>query len=96
MVTGNLNYPFANSMSSRGASGPHSSHGGPEPSCTGFGTPIGEIAVDHDSVSRLLQYNPASLVVILDELNDALQRSLEENSAVLALAELPDDVIHHT
>ena len=96
MVTGNLNYPFANSMSSRGASGPQSLHTGPELPCMGFATPIGELAVDHDSVSRLLQCNLASLVVILDELNDALQRSLEENAAVLALAELPDDVIHHT
>jgi hypothetical protein len=42
-----------------------------------------------------LQNNPASLIVILDELNDALQRSLEENSAVLALASLPNHLIHH-
>ena len=92
MVTGNLNYPFANSIPNWET--PRHAPSSPTAPEACANLPIGELAVDHDSVSRLLQNNPASLVVILDELNDALQRSLEENSEVLALASLSDDLIH--
>ena len=94
MVTANLNYPFANSRMNPESG--QDCHAPLQPdAAASTATPVGELAVDHDSVSRLLQTNPASLVVILDELHDALQRSLEENSETLALADLPDSVIHH-
>ena len=92
MVTSNLNYPFANSTVN-----PESGQASPQPDLAApMSTAVGELAVDHDSISRLLQTNPASLVVILDELHDALQRSLEENSEMIALADLPNGVIYHT
>jgi hypothetical protein len=94
MVTANLNYPFANSTPNPETG--QDWHASPQSNAiTPMATPVGELAVDHDSVSRLLQTNPASLVVILDELDDALQKSLEENSEMLAIADLPDGVIHH-
>jgi hypothetical protein len=94
MVTANLNYPFASSMQF-----PETGQGrriSLQPDAAApKAIPVGELAVDHDSISRLLQTNPASLIVILDELYDALQKSLEENSETLAIADLPDGVIHH-
>ena len=94
MVTANLNYPFANSTQIPEMG--QDWHAAPQPDAAApMTTPIGELAVDHDSVSRLLQTNPASLVVILDELHDALQRSLEGNSEMIAIADLPDGLIRH-
>jgi hypothetical protein len=94
MVTANLNYPFANPTLNPPPGQPRQASSQLDATAP-MATLVGELAVDHDSVSRLLQTNPASLIVILDELHDALQRSLEENSQTLALADLPDGVIHH-
>jgi len=42
---------------------------------------IGELAVDRESVGRALNENPDSLLIILDELRDALERETAAASA---------------
>ena len=42
---------------------------------------IGELAVDRESVGRALNENPDSLLIILDELRDALEREMAGASA---------------
>jgi len=42
---------------------------------------IGELAVDRESVGRALNENPDSLLIILDELRDALEREMARASA---------------
>jgi hypothetical protein len=44
---------------------------------------IGELAVDRESVGRALNENPDSLLIILDELRDALEREMAGASARL-------------
>lgn len=44
---------------------------------------IGELAVDRESVGRALNENPDSLLIILDELRDALERETAAASARL-------------
>jgi len=45
---------------------------------------LGEIAVDRESMLRVLRENPLSLNTILDELIFALDRELEGNEAEIA------------
>jgi hypothetical protein len=45
------------------------------------GREIGELAVDRESMGRLLNENPDSLLIILDELRDALERETAGASA---------------
>jgi hypothetical protein len=45
---------------------------------------LGEIAVDRESMLRVLRENPLSLNTILDELIFALDRELEESEAEIA------------
>jgi hypothetical protein len=47
------------------------------------GREIGELAVDRESVGRALNENPDSLLIILDELRDALERETTGASARL-------------
>ncbi|HXY13838.1 MAG TPA: hypothetical protein VEI26_04995 [Terriglobales bacterium] len=47
---------------------------------------IGELAVDRPSVGRALTENPDSLLIILDELRDALEREMAGASARLESA----------
>jgi len=42
---------------------------------------IGELAVDRESVGRAMNENPDSLLIILDELRDALEREMAGASA---------------
>jgi len=42
---------------------------------------IGELAVDRESLGRALNENPDSLLIILDELRDALEREMSGASA---------------
>jgi hypothetical protein len=44
---------------------------------------IGELAVDRESLGRVLNENPDSLLIILDELRDALEREMSGASARL-------------
>lgn len=44
---------------------------------------IGELAVDRESLGRVLNENPDSLLIILDELRDALERETADGSARL-------------
>lgn len=44
---------------------------------------IGELAVDRESLGRVLNENPDSLLIILDELRDALERETADGTARL-------------
>lgn len=96
MVTGSLDYPFADARSKHklAVQSPTRSPGG-QGAFDSLAVPIGELAIDRDSVSRILSENPAWLEVILGELHDALERSIETRPAVIALADLPENLVHH-
>ena len=47
------------------------------------GREIGELAVDRESLGRVLNENPDSLLIILDELRDVLERETTDASARL-------------
>jgi hypothetical protein len=72
MTTGSLDYPFA--------SGPRPVPGSRENATAAFvkgtatpvGCRLGELAVERDSLARVLQENPMSLNILLDELMVAL------------------------
>jgi hypothetical protein len=53
-----------------------------EPDTRG-GREIGELAVDRESLGRVLNENPDSLLIILDELRDALEQETAGGSARL-------------
>ena len=53
-----------------------------EPDTRG-GREIGELAVDRESLGRVLNENPDSLLIILDELRDALERETAGTAARL-------------
>ena len=96
MVTGSLDYPFAEPVPRRGRAA-----SSPAPlwewngSNRALAVPIGELAVDREAVQRLLRENPAGLEVILDELNDALEKSIENLPGARRLAEFPENLIPH-
>ena len=86
MVTESLDYPFA-----------ETSFLPEKPSCdTGDSRSfantesLAELSVDHESVRRIAQEDANWLAVILNELDEALRRSLEEKMACL-----PRDVYRH-
>jgi len=97
MTTGSLNYPFALPKSAksplRRATGP----GRVSPPIPGCRTrPIGELAVDRESMKRVLSDSPHSLRSILDALLRALQEPPSPHGAELeaegiALATIPWD-----
>ena len=92
MVTGNLDYPFAQPVPRRRPA----AHGRVplwDPSHQRLLTPIGELAVDRDAVQRLLGENPAGLEVILAELNDALEKSVDKSPETGTLADLPESLL---
>jgi len=96
MVTGSLDYPFAGTGFEQTARAEFLTQSlGSENDPCSFVTPIGELAIDRDSVNRVLSENPAWLEVILDELHDALERSIEVGPG-MALADLPAILVHHT
>jgi hypothetical protein len=78
MVTESLEYPFAETNM---VSEPNRQDVDP----TQFRkvTPLGELAVDHENVRRIAQEDANWLAVILNELDDALRRSIEEKMACL-------------
>jgi len=96
MVTGSLDYPFAEPVPRRGRAAPS-----PAPlwewnaSKWPLAVPIGELAVDRDAVQRVLRENPAGLEAILNELNDALEKSIEDLPVAGTLAALPESLIPH-
>jgi len=97
MVTGSLDYPFADTRPKRAAAAETLTRPvGCESGFTSLATPIGELAIDRDSVNRVLSENPVWLEVILDELHDALERSIEARPTGLTLADLPETLVHHT
>ena len=74
MTMGTLDYPFADSgltVSSQGRLASVAMIEEPDTCCV---RQVGEILVHRESVSRVLEENPDSLQVILDELSDALER----------------------
>lgn len=96
MVMGNLDYPFAELAPRLGAvsldpllseewKGNHQK----------LPVPIGELAVDRDAVQRILRENPAGLEIILDELHDALEKSIEDRVDSGTLADLPESLLPH-
>ncbi len=94
MVTEHLDFPFAKSESGGAQTDkkPFSTHRESLPSST----PVGELAVDHDSVRRILQVDPHRLGVILNELDDALHKSIEDKSECAACVDCQEELIHHT
>jgi hypothetical protein len=96
MVTGNLDYPFAKSAAKLWTAAqspmPLWEWDGSDPK---LAVPIGELAVDRDAVQRILGDNPAGLEAILEELNDALEKSMEEPLDTRMLADLPENLIPH-
>jgi len=95
MVTGNLDYPFAQPIPRGRRSAAR--HRVPlwDPSHQRLLTPIGELAVDRGAVQRLLGENPAGLEVILAELNDALEKSIDKSPETGTLADLPERLLPH-
>ena len=94
MVTGSLAYPFAEVRP--GCSAPFSvplwegNVGDRRPA-----VPIGELSVDRDAVERLLNENPAGLEAMLEELHEALARSVEEPLNGGSFADLPENLLPH-
>ena len=96
MVTGNLDYPFAEPAPRLGSAARGSV---PLWEWNGRHTiravPIGELAVDRDAVQRILREDPTGLEAILDELNDALEKSIEDPLDTRTLADLPENLLPH-
>jgi len=96
MITGNLDYPFAEP-----APGPRLVARSSVPLCERDGNvrtllvPISELAIDREAVQRLLRENPAGLEAILEELDEALERSIEDPLAAGTLADLPESLLPH-
>jgi hypothetical protein len=75
MTMGTLDYPFANSGLLAVRSQPRlASVPVVEEPDTGGVRQVGELAVHRESLGRVLEENPDSLQIILDELSDALER----------------------
>lgn len=88
MVTGRLDYPFAqvaagldNIVRSRALTPPRF------PVYTQAARPIGELAVHRESLTRVLSENPRSLNTILDALVDALERESPRGKSQGAVVE---------
>ncbi len=91
MVTGNLDHPFADSGSRRKPAMPYPARSlNCEKVFASRAAPIGELAIDRDSVSRILLQTPARLNVILEELHDALEQSIESRPTGTVLEDLPE------
>jgi len=94
MVMGNLDYPFAELAPTL-----ESILLGPRPSekrnLPKLPVPIGELAVDRDAVQRILYENPVELETILEELRDALEKSIEDPLDTATLADLPEGLLPH-
>lgn len=89
MTMGTLDYPFANAgptVASRRRLA--SVRVVEEPDIQGI-RQLGEIAVHRESVSRVLEENPDSLQIILDELSDTLERETAGGLARFESAGLP-------
>jgi len=96
MVTGNLDYPFAE-LAPR--LGPATVNPLLPEECKGnhrkLLVAIGELAVDRDAVQRILRENPAGLETILDQLHEALEKSIEDRLDSGTLADLPESLLPH-
>ena len=95
MVTGSMDYPFAKASSTQTQENETRTRPAEGGGVANFAVAIGELAIDRDSVSRLLNKNPAWLEVILDELHDALEQSIEARASV-APADQQEIHIHHS
>jgi len=96
MITGNLDYPFAESATGLRPAvqsvAPLWEWNGNIPKAL---VPIGELAIDRVAVQRLLRENPAGLEVILEELHEALEKSIEDSLDTQTLADLPVSLLPH-
>jgi len=96
MITGNLDYPFAEPIPGRR---PVTQSAVPLWAWNGsvrkFLAPISELAIDREAVQRLLRENPAGLEAILEELYEALQRSIEDPLDTQDLVDLPENLLPH-
>lgn len=96
MVMGNLDYPFADL-----APALESILLGPllperrKKNHPQLPMPIGELAVDRDAIQRILKENPVELETILEELRDALEKSIEDPLDTATLADLPESLLPH-
>jgi hypothetical protein len=84
MSTGCLSYPFATVRSELVDRTPPPVEPPARPASENLTMHLGEIAVDRESMLRVLRENPLSLNTILDELIFALDRELEESEAEIA------------
>ena len=78
MVTERLDYPFAEGMVVD-----ESNWQDADASQFGKAVPLGELSVDHESVRRIAQEDANWLAVILNELDEALRRAIEQKTACL-------------
>ena len=96
MITGNLDYPFAEPAPGLKPAvhsvAPLWEWNGNLPKAL---VPIGELAIDREAVQRLLRENPVGLEVILEELHDALQESIAGPIETQSLADLPESLLPH-
>jgi len=96
MITGNLDYPFAEPVPGRRlvarSSVPLWEQ---DESVRTLLVPISELAIDREAVQRLLRENPAGLEAILEELYEALERSIDDPLDTQTLADLPESLIPH-
>jgi hypothetical protein len=90
MVTGSLDYPFAHS----GAA--HVHRPCPLPVSQRIGTrqplAIGELAIDREAMPRVLYENPGAVLAMLNELVDAMERSITSPARAAGFAPLPERV----
>jgi hypothetical protein len=84
MSTGCLSYPFATVRSQSSDRTPQPVEPPARQASENLTMHLGEIAVDRESMLRVLRENPLSLNTILDELIFALDRELEGNEAEIA------------
>ena len=84
MSTGCLSYPFATVRSQSSDRTPQPVEPPARQASENLTMHLGEIAVDRESMLRVLRDNPLSLNTILDELIFALDRELEESEAEIA------------
>lgn len=86
MATGSLDYPFAHRLSrTSSATRSHGSFNVNSTVITGR-QPLGELAVDRESLRRLLMERPESLVPVLDALVTALYSGREEMPSIYSAA----------
>jgi hypothetical protein len=76
MVTGSLDYPFARPIPHRERERERECCPVPLPERSGGPLAIGELAIDREAMPRVIYENPGAVQVMLEELHEALERSV--------------------